>query len=195
MIYIFYSGISARGMDFNYHITRDIQYNPDAILSSLPNAFMPLLLTTFSYFGFGFFYTSRFVMDLWFSSIDYAIAGFIPFGAKAVGMSLVTTYMKETIDMGARWHPDVAVIIYNYGFIGLLAFGYILGAFSKNIYEYINDKSSAIVFVSGYCILLEMIALPVGNFILVSSSNKLIVLLLILIWVWKFMRIPKIKLT
>lgn len=193
MIYIFYSGIIARGIVLNNQISRDIHYDPNAIMSILPPFFSFVTLVIFGYFGFGFFYVSKYVSDVWFSSLEFIIAGFLPLGIRAVGMRNVTDYMREMIDMGAMWHPDVALLINNFGFLGLFFICFFIGALSQYIYKETYNGGNVLIFVSGYVVLLQMLSLPIGNFISTSSANQLIVLLLGTIWFWKLMRISRIK--
>jgi len=88
--------------------------------------------------------------------------------------------MKELIDMGARWHPDIALFINNFGYIGLVLFCLFIGMFCRYISS--AKKKDSIIYLTIFIILLQMISLPVGNFIASSSASILIVVLLLYVW-------------
>jgi hypothetical protein len=192
MIFIFYIGVSARGVNFNYYISQDIQYDPNGVLPLLSPFLSFVTIIIFGYFGFGFFYMSTYVSELWFSSIGNFIAGFLPLGYYAFRANNLPGIMRNLVDMGARWHPDVALIINNIGYLGLLMLCFLIGIFAKHLY---NTKSKGpIIYFTSFIILLQMISLPVGNFISTSSASKLIVVLLFIVWVWKLFIKVRIKL-
>jgi len=183
MIFIFYIGISARGVNFNNYISQDVQYDPNGVLPLLSPFLSFITIIIFGYFGFGFFYISTYVSELWFSSIGNFIAGFLPLGYYAFRVKNIPNIMRNLVDMGARWHPDVALIINYIGYLGLLMSCFLIGIFAKHLY---NTKSKGpIIYFTSFIILLQMISLPVGNFISTSSASKLIVALLLIVWVWK----------
>ena len=192
MIFVFYTGISARGVNFNYYISRDVQYDPNGLLPLLSPFLSFITIIIFGYFGFGFFYISTYVSKLWFSSIDNFVAGFLPLGYYAFRVKNIPNIMRNLVDMGARWHPDVALIINYIGYLGLLMSCFLIGVFAKHLY---NTKSKGpIIYFTSFIILLQMISLPVGNFISTSSASKLIVLFLFIVWGWKLFIKEVIKL-
>ena len=80
-INIYLTGIGNRGfvLDF-YKVYPDVNFNPEGLLSKLFPFISSLLFRFYDYFGFGFFYVSTYVIDIWFSSIENLIAGSLPFG-------------------------------------------------------------------------------------------------------------------
>lgn len=193
MIFIFYSGISARGMEFNYKISRDIYYNPDGILPTISKLLSSVVILLFDYFGFGFFYISRFVSDIWFVSLENFIAVFIPKGISIISSQSIPDQMQFSIDMGARWHPDLGIMINSWGILGVLIFSFLMGMFSCYLKKQFElGIENILVYITYYFILLQMIALPVGNFVRVSSANKFLVTLLFIIWCWKLLKLPRI---
>jgi hypothetical protein len=194
MMYIFYAGITARGMEFSYRISNDINYNTSGIVPQLSSLLSSVIVLLFDYFGFGFFYLSKFVSDIWFSSLGSVFAGFFPQGIYLYSSLTISNHMKNLIDMGARWHPDSAFIINSWGFFGLLIFSFIIGYFVKYLNRELNHRiKSTLVYLTYYFILLQMIALPVGNFLRVSSANRFLFIILLFFWIWRFFRLPKIK--
>lgn len=188
MIYIFYWGLTRRGIIFKYYISRDVFYNPNGLIPLLFPFLSFVTLLIYGYFGFGFFYMSKFITEVWFSSFENFIAGILPLGFYATEQTSITTIMKKVVDIGARWHPDTALFIGNFGYLGLLLLCFLMGASCK---YFIKFRSSSSCFIN-YIILMQMISLPVGNFISTSSSNKLIVVSLITYWIWK-LYVSKIK--
>ena len=195
MIFVFYSGISARGIELNYRVSRDIYYNPNGILPNISMFLSEVVVLLFSYFGFGFFYISKFVSDIWLTSLENFIGGFIPLGISGFSSQPITNQMQILIDMGARWHPDVAIIINSWGFIGLLIFSFAIGMFSSYLKKQFDlGFKNIIVYITYYFILLQMISLPIGNFVRVSSANSFIVTILLIIWSWRILRLPRVSL-
>ena len=193
MVFVFYYGITLREVKFDFKISNDIYYNPDGLLPRISNFLSIIIITLFGYFGFGFFYMSRYVRDIWFASIENFIAGFIPLGIRAFSSQSIRDQMRFLIDMGARWHPDIAGIIDLGGFIGLLMFSFSIGMFSRFLKNQSEaGKENILVYITYYFILLQMISLPIGNFIIASSANKFIVTILTIIWCGKLLRLPRI---
>jgi len=110
-IIIFYNTVKIRGGKFDYYISRDVFYNPNGMLSILFPLLSFVTIIIYSYFGFGFFYISKYVSELWFSSLDNFIAGFVPLGFYASKGNSIPIIMSNIIDIGARWHPDSIVYV------------------------------------------------------------------------------------
>lgn len=190
MSIVFFLGLSSRGVKFNHRISGDIYFDSTGIISSLSSFLSLVILMFFDYFGFGFFYMTTYYSKVWVSSINNFIGGFIPFGTQLLTKSTISSQMASTIDMGVRWHPDAINIIDAWGIIGLLLFCYIIGRLARIMQNQIEISHNVdIAYMTLYFILLQMISLPIGNFIQVSSSNKLIVAFLLFFWVWKFSKL------
>jgi len=69
MVLVFYSVISARGFDFNYDISHDIKFDPNGLIPELSPFLSFIVLLVFSYFGFGFYYISIYVTEVWIVSV------------------------------------------------------------------------------------------------------------------------------
>lgn len=192
MIYVFYIRISARGVIFNFTISRDVFYDSYGIIPLISPFFSFLVLILYGYFGFGFFYMATYLSDMWLISTENFIAGLIPFGYLAMGGSSLHNTMKNLVDMGAKWQPDSAVFINNFGYVGLILICFLMGVFSKYIQT--GKDNAPISQLTSFIILLQMVSLPVGNFITTSSASQLIVISLALYWIWKIFIKVKIKL-
>ena len=192
MIYIFYIGVSARGVKFNYFISNDVFYDSEGLLPAIMPFLSFVTIIIYSYFGFGFFYTATYISEVWFSSFYNFIAGLIPMGYIVAGGDSLQSIMRTLVDIGPRWHPDTIGIINGFGYIGLLMFCFFIGFISKNIQR--SSVIKPIELLSLFIIFVQMVSLPVGNFVIVSSANQLIVILLTFYWIWKRLLRIKMKL-
>lgn len=191
MIFIFFSVISTRGVQFNYYISRDVYYDSEALISSKLPLLSLVIITLYDYLGFGFFYMSNFISKLWFRSPSDFLAGMVPNGFIAMRNSSIQQIMLSIVEKGVRWEPDMIGIINSFGFIGLLLLVFSLGIFSRVM---INRRmNNGMSLLTNYIILMQMVSLPVGNFVIVSSASKLIILTISVYWVNKF--ITKIKIS
>jgi len=182
-VFIFYSVINARGVIRDVYISQDVIFNPSGILPT----FLPVLsfvaMILYDYFGFGFFYMSMYVLEVWFSSLENFLASLIPFGHLILVESSPRETMRNVVDMGARWQPDSAAIIGIFGYVGLLLMCFLMGLFCRYLKKAKNN--SPMNQLTAFIILLQMISLPVGNFLSTSSASKLTITSLMLYWIWK----------
>ena len=178
----FNAGIKARGITFHPMISRDVSYDREGLLSVLCPSVAFLVARIYDYFGFGFYYVSMYVKEIWGRDLTSFSAGLLPFGMKTLGVSDIREQMRAVVDMGARWHPDVALLMWNLGFLGLSVFCFLLGMMAKYVRTVPNGGPAT--FVTSFLIVEEMLSLPVGNFITASSSSQLIVLSIVVFWLW-----------
>lgn len=193
-MYIFSSGISNRGVEFNFlTVHPDVNYDPSGWLSTTFPLLAEMLFKLYGYFGFGFFYTSTYIVDVWFVSIENVIAGIIPFGYQLFTGSNNYEIVAGIIDVGVRWTPDFVVMVNNLGYVMCLFIFFLLGLISK--YFYILEEKKPLTELTNFMILLQMISFPVGMFLMTSSANKLIVIILLLYWFWRIFINRRIKIT
>jgi len=188
-IVVFSIIISYRG-NFGYYITSDIGYDSDTIISKLLPTFSLLLSGLTMYFGFGFYYISTYFYNVWLHNIFYTMAGFLPMGYKLFGIDSITNEVNRYTDPGTNWHPDTLLFIQYFGVFGLLILCFIAGRFLKKLDNNCTSRKDYLTYMINYVIMLQMISLPIGNFVIVSSANKLLVFLLFCILmkrmlVWK----------
>jgi len=170
-----------RGTGSNY-VTREVRYDPNSVLSQIAPPLARLSVELAGYFAFGFFYTSVIIIKTWLGSAESFFAGLLPFGFSMIGIKDFRQEVCRMIDCGAAWSPDVSILINRFGFFGLLLFCFLIGRF----FRYINSRKSIdnriVAGMTNFIIMLQMLSLPVGNFIIVSSSNKLIACFLVALW-------------
>lgn len=179
MVFLFYNRIKDRGVIFDFSVHRDYTYDFNNIVSTMFPGLSFGILLIYDYFGFGFYYMSKYITDIWFSSIGSFFIGIIPYGYNAAFNSTLQSIILEYVELGTRWHPDTAIIINNFGFLGLLIICFVLGKTTKIVKSSYNDSLS---YLTQFIIFLQMISLPIGNFVFVSSASTLIVVLLVFLW-------------
>ncbi len=182
LINVYYWSVTSRGVVFGYRITSEVWYNPEGVVSILFPALASISTALFGYFGFGFFYLSRFISDVWFLTPGSVLAGLVPKGFELSGMGSVAAIMKRTIDMGPRWHPDASVFINDFGFIGLIVFCFLMGFIASRFAKKATADSAKDLFL--FLMFMQMVSLPIGNFVIVSSATKLILVYGVLWLVW-----------
>lgn len=188
MVLIFYVGISARGVVFSLYISDDVGYEYDSFLATISPMFAYIVILIYGYFGFGFYFISAYISNMWLLNIENFFLGLFPLGFFSETLS-IKSEMEKIIDIGVKWQPDTLVIINNIGYLGLLIYIFLLGSISKILEKYEKNEVSNF---SQFIIVIMMISLPIGNFIFTSSASILIVGLLILYWSIYFIKF-KIK--
>lgn len=180
-LFLFSYQLNERG-DFGGYATQEIRYDPNAFLSHVAPPFAWLSSALSGYFGFGFYYTSVVISKIWLVSIESFFAGLVPFGFSMIGIESFSQGVCGIIDCGAAWRPDVTLLINRFGFFGVLFFCFFIGRF----FHYINSRKSVnqriVTGMTNFMIMMQMLSLPVGNFVLTSSSNKLVVCFLVALW-------------
>ena len=176
LIAVYCSVLEARGYAFNVKISKDICYDENAFLVQLAPGLSFVMVNLFSYLGFGMFYIASFVNEVWFSSLNNFLAGFLVKGYESITGISTNQLMKDTIDMGVRWHPDFVNSINEYGIVVTFVLIVLIGYFSRMLYMRGNDVW---VYMAEYFIVLQMLSFPVGNFIMSSSANKLLIIMIV----------------
>lgn len=170
--------IEARGANISFNLSKDFNF--------IPSVISIIIERLYGYFGFGFFYIGNYIVRVWFSSIGNLFAGLIPYGYIISDNLSIANIMSNEIHMGARWHPDMALIINSFGIVGLILICFVLGLTAK--YIQIRNKKDTIANLTLFIILMQMISLPVGNFIGATSASQLIIIFLMTHWSWRILR-------
>ncbi|HFX3824561.1 TPA: O-antigen polymerase [Enterococcus faecium] len=181
-VLIFIEVIGQRGGSevITYYISRDVFYDANSIIArNFPRITM-LLLSVYDYFGFGFYYGAVFLNDVFFSSLKSSLIYTFPLFPKIFNQLSSSEQMKNLVDMGARWNPDQYVFITNFGIICLFLFTFILGVIMCRQKNKFNEIILANDVMINFFIILQMLSFPIGNFIMLSSSSKIIIFWLIL---------------
>lgn len=176
LLLVFSFFFEARGTTGTY-VTDEIHYSSNKFLPSILPGTSLLISKLTSYFAFGFYYISAFFLRVLVNRPDLAISSIVPFGFKLSGESSVHDLMAEYIHCGANWRADAITVIGDIGFFGLFIVVFLLGRIYKTIQNEYREKYIVISKILGYYVFLQMFSFPVGNFIVVSSANKIVILL------------------
>ena len=115
-------------------------------------------------------------------SLNTMIAMFIPSGWSAIlGESFVET-TRKTVDVGVGWVPDYMSLIDLFGIPFLFIVLFVLGRIYVNLR--VSRRPQILVDLLGLFIFIEMLSMPVGNF-LVTSTPILLTLFAALLWYGK----------
>lgn len=159
-------------------------YNNKAILSKLFPTISILLFSLYGYFVFGLHYTSILINKLWLDSIIGFSSIFIPDGILKLNISDSTRdFVDRYIDVGAQWTPETVGIIEHFGVVFFILLIFVLGILTRKILSIAKSEILAIVIL--FYIYLFFVSLPIGNFLTVSSSNKISLFLALIIVLFK----------
>jgi hypothetical protein len=151
-------------------------YNKNSIVSIMTPSISILLFSLYGYFTFGLHYTSILVYNLWSSSIGGLLSMFVPDGISKFGFSESSReFVNNYIEVGAKWTPETVSVIEHYGILSLLIIISFIGFYTKYLIKKIYYDTSSLMTL--FFIYLYMISLPIGNFLTVSSSNKICLVL------------------
>lgn len=152
-----------------------LSYDSSSLIMSLFPMVGKISLGFTGYFTFGLYYTSELFWKIWTSSFTGLFDMLFPLFAQYV--EGIDGYRAELItrgvDCAACWDPDFSVFSFYFGLPLLFFIIYNLGVISGKSYNksYMNrDVGHCLVL---FIIVYEMLSLHVGNFLVVSSSNKI----------------------
>lgn len=177
---IFMNVIANRGGSSTayFNISRDVFVNPNSFFVTNFSGITLLFLSIYSYFAFGFYYISIFIDKIWFSSFLSMLTYLFPFGTSFMSESNIKTKITNILDIGTRWHPDSILLMNKVGLIGLIFCCFLLGC----LCNYFNNKKevSSMDVILNFFVIFQMISFPIGNFIQVSSSSKIIIFMIVI---------------
>lgn len=182
IVLIFRAVIAARGNVFNYQICTEITYNPDRLFSQTFPVLSNIGLSVFRYFGFGIFTIGMSIDKLVLEPAGGLLAFIVPQGFSMIFNENLLALTRQTVDIGVGWVPDYFSFINTLGLPLTLALFFLLGVLVGRL-EY-SDRSKLLKDLIGAVVFLEMLSIPVGNFISTSTPNELTILL-ILLWYLK----------
>lgn len=136
------------------------------------------------YFTFGILFSSVFITDIWMSSFGSFVTYLFP-SAFTSSNDIQVQICDIFLDCGAAWKPDVLKIIQNVGFLGLVFLIFTLGLFCRKLMAMILREPDFIKITLIFFIFLSMISIPIGNFVTASSSNIILLTLVVIIFVVK----------
>lgn len=170
-----------------YTVSREMRYDPNDILSVVLPDLAYMITRLSQYFTFGIFYTSTFLSKIWIASFIAFAGGFFPCGLAYAEIAPVTSTMNKIIDQSSNWIPDVIGFWNSVGLMGECVLVFFLG----NILQKLEKKADIVSMMGVYLIILQMFSFPVGNFLIVSSANKLMTVSVIGILVLRKLSVTK----
>lgn len=178
LIFIYRARIMNRGVEFINYICPEIHFNPNSFLAKNFPTIVNIGVSLFSYLGYGIYCIGVTVQDICFRTAENFFAFFIPSGYHLIGGNSLGLLLTRTVAMEARWIPDFVLLLDSTGLILYSVLFYFIGKFSKKVQT--MNLSRQLIYIIEALIFIEMLSVPVGNFLLSSSSNKLMVLFALL---------------
>lgn len=177
---LFENVVLQRFSQFGYSISADIIFDPNEVISSDFPKFGLLIARISQYFGVGSYYVSAFLNHVWLSSWESFIFGLIPGTALMYGSNL-PWMINQHVDLSSNWVPDIVGLIGEVGLLGVFFVVAVMGYMTSRL----AAKGNFVSILLLYFITLQMFSLFVGNFVVVLSANRLIVLTLVCIALWE----------
>ncbi len=179
-----------RGSSGRY-ITSEILFDEGKFLPTYFPATSLLIARLSQYFSFGFYYTSAAISKVIFSSVLTLVGALIPAGLQLTGITDLVIETNKVIDAGTNWRPDIVPLIGDIGFVGAFVAFTVIGYVIRRLET--SSKAYMPYQLLTFYLLLQMFSFPIGNFILISSSNQIVLLATIVLSLLKAKNI-KIKL-
>lgn len=172
--------------------TSTLKFDPDAWIMSIIPSIGEAALSFSGYFVFPMYFTSEVFWNIAVPSVEGLLSFILPIMAPLTYNdpgAYRFTLERMGVDCGACWNPDVTTIIYYLGLPIYFVLSYLLGRIAVKQYNKgLNKKNIAntlLLFIISY----EMLSLPVGNFLVISSANKIsLFIVLYLVYTGHFKR-------
>ena len=174
MIFVYRKVVENRGVHFNYDICPEIVFIRTRLISKLMPTLLAIATSIFSYLGYGIFAIGVTFSDLIFKSVSVSIFSLLPKGNEILAGSTLNFALRDTIDVNVRWVPDYINFIDLFGLLGFFIITYFVGRFMASYQK--KHVPTVVSNVMNFLIFVEMLSLPVGNFLLSSTPNKLLLL-------------------
>ncbi len=181
MVFIYQARVLDRGMTLVYSICPEIHFVSNSFLGENFPLTTKAFLSFFSYLGYGIYCIGVSVGDICMSSIRGLVSMSVPGGFFLISEDSMHEMIKKTINVQARWIPDMVDFVDTFGFVVYFCCMFFLGCFLKNVM--CGSYSVFLKNLIQVVITIEMLSLPVGNFLVTSSSNKIMVLFLLLFFI------------
>lgn len=166
-----------------YCVTLELCKNPESFLYLVSPALGELSFLLAGYFSFGIFFSSSFISSIWSSSLSNLLRGLFPFGFTG-SYSIREGVCDRIIDCGSAWMPDSMVLLQYLGVVGLVALTFALGRIARLLTARATSVRDLYAAEALYFVVLAMFSLPVGNFLLISSSNTLSFIVALAFYFW-----------
>lgn len=190
LVSVFRFVVANRGIEFGYKITDGVHFDGSSLIAQLFPTITNIAVSLFGYIGFGIYTSGVTIMYVLFGSIRSIIASIIPLGYNLFFSQPLRDIVDAKVNIGVKWFPDFINLIYLLGIPMLLFFIFLLGRLSSRISQ--KDYPLLLKNALNIVIFIEMLSLPVGNFLVTSSSNK-IMIAFIVIWLLSYIKTAPIK--
>ena len=192
VVVIFRIVVEARGVSFVNRICKEITYLPDRMISRLFPALTNMMTSIFRYLGWGTFTIGVYKYDIVLEGFKGIIANLMPLGFRTLFGSNLPDIIRATVSVGVGWVPDYMTFVDYLGLPLFFIFIFLLGRlgawlkFSPRIPQLLADVIGLLVFI-------EMLSIPVGNFLFTSTPNMLTVLAAALWYLYEKISIRRIS--
>ena len=135
------------------------------------------------YFTFPLYFVSEVFWKVWTDSFSGMMAAILPGVAPVLlDMENYRIGMENLgMDTAACWDPDCTTFIYFLGIPMFLVLVYYMGKYAAMAYNTFINRGDVLHCMLLFLLVYEMIAFPVGNFLIISSVNKIMLVLIVLI--------------
>jgi len=174
---LFFNRISQRGASVRLVMDGFI-FGRDTYTNRLFPMVLNIVTVLYGYFGFGMIFFNKMICKMWSDHILYS--SLVPQGLLLITGQNLRTYMAPIISVKGRFVPDVANLISSVGVVMTLFIVFSIGRLSNINSSFYRHRSLLGHYIINYFVLLQMISLPVGNFVVASSSSILIIFYVIL---------------
>ena len=181
MVIVFRIVVENRGFVFRNQICTEITYDPDKFVSMLFPAITTMGLAVFRYLGWGIF-TIGYMKWIALDSFSSIMALLIPQGQRIIFDNTWVELTRHTVDVGVGWVPDYMSLLDLLGLPLMFVALFIIGRVVVKLK--LSDKPRLLVNLIGLFVFIEMLSIPVGNF-LVTSTPIMLSLLASLLWYGK----------
>ncbi|MGU8477314.1 hypothetical protein ACV3QH_08575 [Clostridium perfringens] len=178
MLVIYRAVVMDRGVKIGTYICKEIEFDYDSYIVNAFPIITNVIASVFSYLGYGIYEIGVSFLDNVLSNVLYMMGTLVANGNYLFNGKGLPDMLRSTIDVNVNWVPDFIILIDMFGIILFILFimlvGHIISNFNENKYPVI------LVNVVRLLTFIEMLSLPVGNFLITSTPIKLFVLLIIL---------------
>lgn len=181
MIFIFRARLMDRGVKFVNEICPEIFFDDSSFFALFFPTLTNIGLSVFGYLGYGVYCIGVTIVDIILGSVPDMILSFLPCGFPLFKGESLSIVLSHFIDMGVKWAPDYVFIVNYTGIFAYCFVPFILGRFSQKAdnmeINYLLKKILQVI------VFIEMLSIPVGNFLIASSANILMILFAFLWWI------------
>jgi len=181
VVIVFRIVVEKRGYIFNNQICLEITYDSEKIVAQLFPTITTMGLAIFRYLGWGIF-TIGYMKWNAMESARTILAMLIPRGQTVLYNNTWVELTKQTVSVGVGWVPDYMSLLDYLGIPLMLIIVFFIGQFYSSLKSSNNPK--LLIDLLGLFLFIEMLSLPVGNFV-VTSTPIVLSLFVCILWFCK----------